>query len=157
MVATLDKNALNGSPSCGYSQLRLMFLSMGKQVMRLPDAGFCIKAFSPMFTLVADGLNTIFCRVTEASLILGLKASSSCSLANFHYANDTVLFSEIGVEQAIVLMWILCSYELCRVLKLTSTRVSFSSWGFHMIKESLGAVRELFLSHIWDFPFACID
>lgn len=71
-----------------------------------------------LFTLVADGLNRLICMSKVASLIGGLLACRKTYITNLQYADNTISFGKVNIQEALVWKWILHSFELWSGLKI---------------------------------------
>lgn len=65
-----------------------------------------------LFTLDADGLNTIIKQAFVKRLIKRLPTFKSTYLNNLQYVGDTILFGQMEVEQVIIIKCSLYTFEL---------------------------------------------
>lgn len=59
-----------------------------------------------LFTMVVDGLNMIIEKARDAKLIKGLPASKTTLITNLQYANNTIIFKNIIIKEAVIWKWI---------------------------------------------------
>lgn len=71
-----------------------------------------------MFTLTVDGLNAIINEASEEELITGLLASNQKILSYLQYADDTIIFGDLKLEQTIMFKWFLWTLEIWLGLKV---------------------------------------
>lgn len=74
-----------------------------------------------MFILVVDSLDAIFKLAMAEGFLDGISnARRSWVLANLHFADDTLIFSSLGADQAVILKILLYYFEMASRLKFFS-------------------------------------
>lgn len=71
-----------------------------------------------IFTLVAERLNMMMKMVEMRGIVAGLHVNKRKSIMNLQYAVDMLIFGKTSLEQAILLKWLLCSFETWSELKI---------------------------------------
>lgn len=85
---------------------------------------------SPLiFTLVADGLNKMMEKATSRGLISGLgEHNKGVSVVNLQFADDTLILGKADPAQAMILKWILHSFQLWSGLKINFEKSQMATW-----------------------------
>ena len=124
----LGNLALLGFTSTWISRIRLWLQSANVSVLvnGIQDREIYCKRdlhhsdpLSPLiFVLVADRLHHMIAECREEGHIKGLGSRDDTNIViNLHYADDTLIFGEECLSQAMILKWILFCYEMWSKLK----------------------------------------
>lgn len=90
-----------------------------------------------MFVLVVVGLDRVLSYDGNSGLIGGLLASQVTSLINLQYTDDTLVFGQNNIKQAIVLRWISRCFEAWSGFKINFYKSSLVRLGERSFLSSL--------------------
>lgn len=101
------------------------------------------RPLSPLlFILIADGLNSILQKLKEKEEIEGLAGAPNMSFVNLQYADDTLIFGQGNIREAITIKWTLCCYEAWSGLKINFVKSSLVCLGIRNVSMKL--IQEMF-------------
>lgn len=72
---------------------------------------------SPLFVLIADGLNNMLRKMDSEKLIQGLPDCTISTHINLQYMDDVLIFERGDVRESIYIKWVLCCFEAWLGLK----------------------------------------
>lgn len=103
-----------------------------------------------LFVLVANVLNIMIRHAERGDLIQALPASWSHNLINLQYTNNTIIFGNYDIRQAMALKWILRYFEMWSRLRINFSKTSLIHLGEVNLTDQI--IRVIFSYRVDTFP-----